>query len=455
MNNIKTLLLNTPAEEIIEPYDKPDYPHIGLGYIAAFLRQMNNSVSVIDAKLENISISDALDRLNTVKPDVVGLTAYTQEIEHTASIAKEIKKRNPNITTVIGGVHASVLPRETLSEFKSFDFAISGEGEFPLNELIETLKNGGQLNKVKNLSYRNGNKICSNERRELNVQLDDLPFPAWDLFPPASTYPIITSRGCPFKCAFCTRPYGNRVRGRSPENVVSEFRDLVNLYGANNIVFRDETFAVNRNRAMKIADLIIEEKLNDYAKWNMHSRVDTVDYELLRKLKNAGCTGVGFGVESGNEKILKGSQKGITLKQVQNAVETAKNVGLRTSSYYILGLPNETKKTAFDTINFARKLKTDSISIAIMIPFPGTKIAEMVEKEEGGYKQISYKWSDYNKQTGAVVELKGLSRRQLVFFQLAGYSLFCIANFRFGFLYGTLKGRFRQVLVLLRNIFRR
>ncbi len=452
---MKTLLLNPPPPKVVGLEDAPDCPHGGLGYLASYLRSKDYPVEILDAKLERLSVSDTLERIGSIKPDIVGLTAYTQEIIHVAHLAEEIKKRYPFIHTVIGGVHATVLPNQTLKEFPSFDFLVFGEGEITLYQLVDALKHNQGLDKIKGLGFRNQGKICINQQREWNLELDKLPFPAWDLFPPAKHYPIITSRGCPFKCIFCTRPYGNRVRIRSPENVVEEFKELVHKYKAKKITFRDETFGVNKRRALEIADMLIGENMASFVKWAMISRVDVVDYELLEKLKKAGCFHVGLGVESGNPKILEMSKKGITLKQVKKAVKISKGLGLETSTYFILGLPHETKKTAWDTINFARKLNTDLTSIAIMIPFPKTEVAGMVERGEGGYKQISYNWSDYDKQTGAVVELEGLSRRELVFFQLLGYFLCYVGNLHFTQFMKMIKPRFKEVLTLFFNLFRR
>jgi anaerobic magnesium-protoporphyrin IX monomethyl ester cyclase len=437
---------------VVEPYDATDYPHIGLGYCASYLRSKGLPITVLDAKLEKLSVLDTLERIDTIKPDIVGLTAYTQEITHVACLAHRIKKAYPSIRTVIGGIHATVLPLETLREFPSFDFVVFGEGEATLCELVKALENDQPLEVIKGLGFRRKDDIYINERREWNSKLDELPFPAWDLFPKAKVYPIITSRGCAFKCIFCTRPYGNKIRERSPENVVAEFKEVVTKHKAQNIVFRDETFGANKRRAIKIADMLIQENMSSYVEWNIHTRVNTVDYKLLERLKRAGCTSVGYGVESGNAEVLRMSKKGITLQQAEKAVKISKQLGLRTSSYFILGLPYETKKTAWETINFARKLNTDSVSIAIMIPFPKTEVAEMVAQGRGGYKQISYDWSDYNKQTGAVVELKGMSRRALVFFQIAGYLMCYLYNFHFRSFVGLVKSRFKQVLVLVRNL---
>jgi anaerobic magnesium-protoporphyrin IX monomethyl ester cyclase len=452
MDSMKTLLLNAPPERIVEPYDAPDYPHLGLGYIAAYLRREGCPVLVLDAKLARMSISETLAKIQEIRPRLIGFTAFTQEIIHVASLAKEIKERWPEIIAVIGGVHATVLPRETLEEFPWFDYAVFGEGEITLHELIRALEDATPLEQVKGLGYRVDGKVQTTEARPWNTELDDLPFPAWDLFPRASEYPITTARGCPFGCIFCTRPYGSKVRARSPQSVFAEFKETVTQYQPKSIVFRDETFGANRRRAMEVLNLIIEAGLNRGIQLDMESRVDTVDEELLTKMKEAGCTGVGFGVESGNEEILRQSGKGITLRKAREAVALAKQVGLQTSSYFILGFPNETKKTAWDTINFARKLNTDSVSIGIMMPFPKTEVERMVSRGEGGYKRISFRWSDYNKQTGAVVELEGLSRQTLVRFQILGYLMFYVCNLRFGALTGLVKSRFSQVLRMGRNL---
>jgi radical SAM superfamily enzyme YgiQ (UPF0313 family) len=455
MDAMKILLLNAPPERIVEPYDAPDYPHLGLGYIASYLRSKNCQVSVLDAKLARMGVTDVLEKIGEMRPRILGLTAYTQEVTHVASLARKIKEKWPNTTIVLGGIHATVLPKETLEEFPWLDYVVFGEGEIALYELIRALADSAPLDSVKGLGYRLNGTVRITEERPWNAELDNLPFPAWDLFPKADTYPMITGRGCPFRCIFCTRPYGSKVRARSPRNVFEEFKEIVTRYQAKSIVFRDETFGANRRRAMEILNLIIEGGLSRRAELDVESRVDTVDEEFLAKMKDAGCTSVGFGIESGNEEILKQSCKGITLPQARKAVAMAKRAGLQTSSYFILGFPNETKKTAWDTINFARKLNTDSVSIAIMMPFPKTEIEGMVRRGEGGYRQVSFRWSDYNKQTGAVVELEGMSHRMLVLFQIMGYLVFYLCNLRIGAFQRVMRSRFRQVLHMGSNLLRR
>ena len=448
---MKTLLINPPSEKVVEPLDRPDWPHIGLGYVAAYLRANGHAVSIVDGKLENIGVQEVIERVGKVKPDIIGLSAYTSEIIHVARLAKSIKQKYPDITVVIGGIHASILPEETLREFSIFDYVIFGEGEITLHELVDTLEKAGSLGQIKGLGFRKDGIIHLNEKRDWNSALDNLPFPAWDMFPEAKIYPMMTSRGCPFQCIFCTRPYGDNIRERSAENVAAEFKELVNKYRAKNVMFFDETFGVNRKRAIRIADMLAEENNKGQAVLLLQTRVDTVDYELLKRLKMAGCRQIAFGVESGNEKILKLSKKGITLDQAKKAVKAAKELGLITNSFFIIGFPHETKKTAWDTINFARQLNTDYVAIGKMTPYPKTEIARMVKNGEGGYRQISYDWSEFDKQSGAVVELEGMSHKTIARFQILGYLMFYVCNLHFGILFKIIKERYRQIPLLVRK----
>lgn len=449
---MRTVFLCPPPEEVREPYDLPTYPHIGLGYLAAYLLSRGQQVQVIDAKLERLNLEETLTRLLASDPDMLGLTAFTPEIDHVARLAARVKAERPDVFTVIGGVHATALPRETLEEFPAFDALIFGEGEFACHELLTALERGEGLDGIPGLAFRREGQVVVNQPRPWITDLDALPFPAWGDLSNMTTYPIITARGCPFSCVFCMRPYGRQVRERSPENVVQEMELAMDRYGARAFYFWDETFGINKEKAHGLADMIIERGMAKQITWHMHTRVNVVDRPFLKKMKEAGCTSVAYGIESGNAEILKRVKKGITLEQAERAVPLAKEVGLRVNTYFILGHPHETWKTAWDTINFARKLNSTLVSIAIMIPFPKTEVAEMVAQGQGGYKQISYNWADYNKQTGSVVELESMGRRTLVMFQIAGYLLFYLGNLRFGTFFELFKARLGQISLLVRNL---
>ena len=226
------------------------------------------------------------------------------------------------------------------------------------------------------------------------------------------------------------------------------------LFEAKDIVFRDESFGAHRQRAEKMLELIKERNLQRKIGWVAELRVDAVKYDLARKMKEAGCAGIGMGIESGNKDILKSTRKGITLEQAREAVSICKKVGLSTYGFFILGHPFETRKTAMDTINFAARLNTTHVSIGIMVPYPNTRVAEMAFKGEGGYKILSRNWADFNKQIGGALELENLSRRDLEKLQIVGYLKFYLCNFAFLRLFRMIRERRRQIFAMLKKLFR-
>jgi anaerobic magnesium-protoporphyrin IX monomethyl ester cyclase len=428
---LKVVLINPPPRRRVEQHDSCKYPHLGLAYIAAYLKNRGIEVQVIDAKLEGLGMEHVERKLVHARPDVVGITAMTHEIPQAGEVAAVAKKHIADVLTVIGGVHATALPQRTISEFPSFDVAVFGEGEITLHELIQSVSGGKSYDGIKGIAYRTPDGVRQNEPRALIANLDELPHPAWELFPPAEDYPIMTSRGCPFHCNFCMRVMGNKLRRRSARNVFAELKNIIDTYHTRNIHFLDETLTIDRERLNELLDMMLAEGLHTEIIWDAQSRSDVAEYPLFKKMRDAGCTWLGFGVESGNEKILKASGKAITLDQAEKAVKIAKKAGIKTDGYFILGHPYETKQTAMDTINFATKLNPTRITIGIMTPYPGTEIFEMATKGEGGYKLISSDWSDYNKNIGNSLEMTTLSRKDLERLQMLGYTRFYLFNLRF------------------------
>jgi len=266
---------------------------------------------------------------------------------------------------------------------------------------------------------------------ELIKDLDSLPFPDYDhLARKIDTYPIFSSRGCPNNCIFCCRIMGNKIRVRTPKSVVNEIKYALSKFRPKLFDFADETFTFPKARTMAICDLIIKEGINKRIKWMAQSRVTLVDQELFEKMKEAGCINVDFGVESGNSEMLKIIKKGITLDEASSAIAAAKQAGLNTGSYFIIGHPFETAETIRETIKFAAKLNTDSVAFGIMVPYPGTEVYEMAVRGEGGYQIISERWEDYDKQLGNALELDGLSRKQLEKWQRKAYLTFYFKNLR-------------------------
>lgn len=451
---MKVSLINPPAQRIIEYGDEPEHPHLGLAYVAGALLNNENGFSpqVIDARYEGISLSVVMDRLKEFNPRIVGITAMTHMINDAHMVATRVKERNPETIIVIGGPHVTALPKLTLKEFPNFDIGIIGEGEITFPELIKSIedtKYETNFSEIKGIVYRKAGKIIENRHREWIKNLDTLPFPAWYLFPRASWYPIMVQRGCPGRCNFCLRVLGDPIRHRSPENVIEELKMLVENYKIKKFSFV-ENFGLNRKKSEKILDLIIQQM--PALKWKTSIRVDRMNEDFVKKMREAGCEEVGFGVESGDPIILKKTKKGTTIEKAIKASELAKKYGLKTVGFFIIGHPNETHKSVEKTIDLIVKMNCDLVAIGLMVPYPGTKIYDMATSGEGGYKLISSNWSDFNKHLGNSLELENLSRKQMERYQLIGYLKLYIYNLRFTDMIKTAYANRRLAFSLIKKI---
>ena len=454
MRKKKYLLMTPPAEVVRQKRDTLTDPMLSIGYLAAALRIRGFDVEIFDPKYEGLTIKESFERVKKINPTFVGLSSMTHEIVRAHKFAAMLKKWCKDVSVAIGGPHATSLPSETMKEFSNFDFLVQKEGEETILELASYLENKAlNISEIKGLVYRNSEEIRINEAREWNYELDNLPFPAWDLYPQfrRSAFPILASRGCPYNCLFCMRVLGNKQRKRNPKNIVNEMEWLVNNFNPIEIHFEDETFGIDKESTYEICHEMQSRGLHRRIKWRANIRINLVTEEFLSKIKESGCDSVGIGIESGNEKILKDIKKGITLSQAEKVVRMCKNIKLGVRTYFILGHPNETLKTAIDTIRFAAKIKPTYTVFGIMVPYPNTEIAKMAERSEGGYRLLSKDWSDYDKHLGNALELKKLSRKKLEFLQMGGYIYFYLRNLR---LFDLLKFSIEQRIAIY-NMFKK
>ena len=361
-------------------YGRPGYPHVGISYLASTLTKAGIEVRVADMRLGD-DIKKVIENAKKFKPDLVGVTTYTLEYLGSYSVINSLKN-SLNVPVAAGGPHVAVMGEDLMRNTQA-DFAIIGEGE----KVSEDICSDKELAEIESVIYRNGEELVFNKRAQPIQDLNNLPFPAYDVFD-LSKYdnrqiPIVSSRGCPYHCVYCSIMLTmSRIwRPRSPENVVDEIKHWYNL-GYSNFQFTDDNFTLDMNRAHKICDLIIEEKLD--IKWDLRNgvRVDRVDEELMHKMADAGCFFVAFGIESGNQKILDAMKKGITLEQVSTAVAAAKNAKLRTSGFFIVGTPEETFETVMDSIKFSKGLELNETRFYNALPYPGTEFFRWV-KENG------------------------------------------------------------------------
>ena len=386
---MKVALLNLPDEENFlkesrcqqraSAYQSVFFP-ITLAYMAALLRKNRDEVSIIDAVGQKMSLEQVIEELKKFQPDFVVISVTTPTIISDVKIIKRMKKEIAS-KYVIFGIHATYFARE-LIKIPEIDIVVKGEPEITVSELTKK-----QLSQINGIVYKEKGKI--RETPDVNfLDLDKLPFPAWNMINlepyrvPITNkkYVLVaTGRGCPFQCTFCVAPYyyGHKPRMRGIDRVIEEIRFAKKL-GISDFFFFEETFTVDREWVMRFCEKIIKEKLN--IKWFCNTRVNTFDYELAKRMKDAGCWLISFGIESASEEILKNVRKNISPEQSMKAVGFGKKAGLLTLGHFIFGLPGETNETIEKTIKFAKKLPLDFAEFYIATPYPGSQLFEDYKK---------------------------------------------------------------------------
>ena len=365
----------------------PPFIPLGIGYLAAVLEKNGYNVNVIDCQALNLTLDEVENELRKRKPDVVGLTSTTLTYKSALEIIKVAKKALPNSLTLIGGSHVTFWDENALKECPQLDVVVRKEGEITLLELVQKLEAGESFDDVLGITYRKGEEIVRTEDRPYIEDLDSLPFPAVHLFPIEQfnkygniIFPVMTSRGCVFWCEFCTavRMFGRRYRMRSPKKVVDELELLYKKYGEKQYTFYDDAFTVDQARTEEICNEILRRGLK--IKWDCETRVDMVTPDLLKKMNEAGCIAVWYGVEAGSQEVRDAMGKGISTEQTLNAFKWTQEAGMIAVASLILGFPGETKETAWESINLLKKINPDEIGIYIATPYPGTPMHDYVTK---------------------------------------------------------------------------
>jgi radical SAM superfamily enzyme YgiQ (UPF0313 family) len=404
---------------------------LGIAYIAGSLRAAGHTIDMLDGKLAHMSVHDIVQAVRDNPPDLVGITCMTVEYPRAVQIARRIKEDRADLPIVVGGAHVNAVGKQALDEGEAFDFACIGEGEYLARELSDALERSVDPSSIPGLVSRKRGAVVVAPPRPPPADYDELPFPAWDLFRPVDTIPLITHRGCPFKCVFCSHNSGFKPRYRTPANVLDEVEEVLARYRPRRIRIEDETFGLHMGRTKAILEEIIARDFHRRISFSAQTRVDRVDEEFMRLLKAANFETLELGVESGNPDILLETQKGITLEQVERAVALAKANDLRVWCKFILGHPNETPETIRDTIDFIARINPHKLSVSIMTPFPGTPIHEMALRGEGGYRMLSGGWEDFDKYSSGVLELETVSLGRLKRYQIECYLNMYVRNRRF------------------------
>lgn len=397
-------------------------PPNGLMCVAGALERAGHEVSIADGEGEQLSTEAIVERAVAFGPAVVGVGATIVDFEQANEMLADLKERL-GVHTILGGPHGTILADEILRKNAHIDVVVRGEGEETAVELFAALENGGHLGSIQGLSHRENGSIRHNEDRGYIKDLGTLAPPARHLIrPELYLYPdprhgmkrmmtVQTSRGCPFRCGFCYHMFGRHMRFRPFLDVVDELEECVNRYGAEWIVFVDDTFTLNQKRVMAICEEIVRRGIG--VSWFCLARADTLREDMLAKMREAGCVQVSIGVESGNQEILDSVHKGTKLAEVKRAFVMLKRLGFETRGSFILGLPYENRRTIRKTINFAKRLKLDRAFFNICTPYPGTDVWDNAVAGDG-CTLLTHDWAEFKRHGNAVIELPDLSREELI-----------------------------------------
>jgi anaerobic magnesium-protoporphyrin IX monomethyl ester cyclase len=412
----------------------PVYPALGPLYCASALEAAGHTAAIIDMDALRLSEQDVYTRLAALQPAAVGFSCVTPTVNQAFRIAAQVKKRFPKVTTILGGIHATIDPGGAIAR-EGIDIVVVGEAEQTIVELATTLENGGKdIALVQGIYYKEDGCVRQTPPRQLVTDLDAVAFPAFHLlgdlksYSPADAHqlpamPIFTSRGCPGTCTYCCTKqiFGRRFRMRSVENIVAEILMLIERYGVREIHFLDDTITTHRKRLLDLCAELARRRFPVRYELGNGMRADMADEEVLRALRSIGLENIGFGVESGNEEILRVIKKGITKDQVRSAMARAKAIGFETWCFFILGLPQETPETIKQTIDFAIELDPDFAKFLILKPFPGSEAFDQL-KEQNLIE--TFDWDQYGVYTPPVHHLPTLSRHDILRWQKVAFRRF-------------------------------
>nr|WP_287584754.1 radical SAM protein [Candidatus Borrarchaeum sp.] len=388
---------------------------LDLAYPAAVLEKEGYDVNIIDANVLRLNLSQMKKIILNKKPEVVVITTSPidrwqcpyLDISAAINTVNLIKNSVSSVKVILTGPHGTVTPEWLFKQSNNIDFVIRGEPEITILELMNNLEKKDKFTTVNGLSYRHNDVINHYRDRSLIENLDELPFPAYHLLPmnkyeegifknlkPVSI--VLTSRGCPYKCVFCLKcMYGDKYRNRSPQNVINELELLVKEFQVKAIYFQDLEFVFDTNRTKEICESINDKKLK--FKWACSARVDRIDGKLLKIMKKAGCVQINYGVESGSQKILNFSKKGINIKKIKETFKMTKENGIKPEAFLLIPLPGEKISTIKESIKFS--IETDLlIGGNPPIPYPGTKLFELACEEAGR----TLNWSELEIVAGTV-----------------------------------------------------
>jgi len=364
------------------------YPSLGLAYLAGVAEGLGHRVRIIDAEAEGMTMAELEVEIRREAPKLIGLQTFCTTIRKCVAICEKAKRIVPGVATVLGGVHVTLYPEDGIGS-PAVDYLVLGEGERTFAELLDLVEQGGDPATVDGLVWKpvpDGEPV-TNRARALIEDLDTLPFPARHLLPMERyrsgaqlrgkrTVHLMTSRGCPFNCGFCSshEVFGRTHRFQSTERVLAEIRNVVQEQGADEIQFYDESFTANRKRVLDLCAGLRREFPR--LRWTCFTRADLVKPELLREMKKAGCYQVFYGVESGVPRLLELVNKRIPPEKTKQAFRWTHEAGIQITASFILTLPTETVEETEQSIRFGLELNPEFVYWLTFVPYPGTRLSE-------------------------------------------------------------------------------
>lgn len=400
-----------------------------LAYAAGVLEDAGYGVDLVDAPADGYDLDYVTTRARKLNPRLIVLDTSTPSIYNDVKIAAGLKVKFPESFVILVGTHVSALPKETLQINPKVDAVARYEYEYTLRDLADALRGGTGPEGVAGLTFRDNDKIVDNSERPFIDDLDSLPMVSSvykkflkieNYFNPNALYPMVTitsSRGCPFPCTFCVYPQtlmGRRFRKRSVENVVDEFAYIKeNFPEAKAVFFEDDTLTVDKSRCVELAELIIKRGIK--LSWTANSRVG-LDYETMRKMKEAGCRSLCVGFESGSQLILDNMKKKTKIPDLERFMDEARRAGMLIHGCFMAGLPGETKATLAETLDLAKRLRPDTVQFYPVMVYPGTEAYEWY-REKGLLETDDFsKWLTAEGLHNTVISTEELSAVELVRF---------------------------------------
>lgn len=407
------------------------FPSLALASLAAWIRQNGFAVNLIDLHVENVYPKNAASRVRDYDPHIVALTSKTLGWPAVIEIAQMVREACPNAVIVVGGPQMSIYPEESLS-WDCFDIAVVGDGEETLLDICEHVHSGSDYRDILGTCVRlPTGDVIKNLPRPLSKDINKYPMAAWDLLPVESYHcltllkpfaTMVTTRGCPWHCGYCSQVYSEKLRFRDVGLVAEEMEYLEKNYGVREIVFFDETFTIGKKRMRRFAEEVQRRNLS--VKFNIRARVDTIDRDVVRMLKGAGLRSIHMGVEAGSDRVLKIMNKQITRAQTENAFRICREEGVDTRGYFMIGYYDAVPQDVEDTIEFASSLGLDWASFSVATALPATDLYRIAQ--ERGYVDGDF-WKEYTINGGGKIpqlETETFSAEQLRAYRTKAYMKF-------------------------------